>query len=192
MEIKDYALIATTLIAIFSFFWGILENSKRRKFEKANKVFDNKYNAYKSFLSKIDELNVFGRKNNKVDFNNLLNIKYSDSVDVFQEKINTLHKDLLENLSNSLEPIKIMESEINVFYLDASEDVKFLLEKYRTFLIEFKTYLNKTHDAIIEIINGNPLIDFPKEPILEGGEDFLNKIKLQMRKEIQEYYSKKF
>jgi len=146
MEIKDYFIIG---LGLLGWFWGIIQFRLNRKYQKADKVIDKRFEVYSNFMNKLDEMSLNMRK----DPNATYGISTELMTEVLtgdEEQINNallkFNENLLKTTKSSLQPMMIVNSELNKLKLVASEKLLPKINEYKTlvndFTNEFQTVLN--------------------------------------------------
>lgn len=68
MENKDYFIIG---LGILGWIWGIIQFRLNRKYQKADKAIEKRFDVYSKFMNQMDEMSLNMRKKPKCDIWNL-------------------------------------------------------------------------------------------------------------------------
>lgn len=146
MDTKDYFIIG---LGILGWIWGIIQFRLNRKYQKADKVIEKRFEVYSNFMNQMDEMSMNMRKNP--------NATYGISTEFMAEmltgdetRINNallkFNENLLETTRDSLQPMMIVNSELNKLKLVASEKLLPKITEYKTlvndYTNEFQSVLN--------------------------------------------------
>ena len=146
MDTKDYFIIG---LGILGWIWGIIQFRLNRKYQKADKAIEKRFEVYSNFMNQMDEMSMNMRKNP--------NATYGISTEFMAEmltgdetRINNallkFNENLLETTRDSLQPMMIVNSELNKLKLVASEKLLPKITEYKTlvndFTNEFQSVLN--------------------------------------------------
>ena len=151
METKDYFIIG---LGILGWIWGIIQFRLNRKYQKADKAIDKRFEVYSNFMNQMDEMSL----NMRTDPNATYGIStefMSEVVTGDEDRINNAlikkKKKLLETTRNSLQPMMIVNSELNKLKLVASQKLLPKITEYKTlvndYTSEFQTVLNKLSNS---------------------------------------------
>lgn len=146
MDTKDYFIIG---LGIIGWIWGIIQFRLNRKYQKADKAIEKRFEVYSNFMNQMDEMSMNMRKNP--------NATYGISTEFMAEmltgdeyRINNallkFNENLLETTRDSLQPMMIVNSELNKLKLVASEKLLPKITEYKTlvddYTSEFQFVLN--------------------------------------------------
>ena len=151
METKDYFIIG---LGILGWIWGIIQFRLNRKYQKADKAIDKRFEVYSNFMNQMDEMSL----NMRTDPNATYGIStefMSEVVTGDEDRINNalikFNEKLLETTRNSLQPMMIVNSELNKLKLVASQKLLPKITEYKTlvndYTSEFQTVLNKLSNS---------------------------------------------
>lgn len=116
----------TIIIALVG--WGVasIQSRKNRKLEKANKLADRRFEAYNSFLVKMD---IIAQEMNKLPHvilnemtNSLLSSMMNDHEDT-EKALVSFNEKLVSFVVDSLKPVSIMKQELSSLKLVASQQM---------------------------------------------------------------------
>ena len=151
METKDYLIIG---LGVLGWIWGIIQFRLNRKYQKADKAIDKRFEVYSNFMNQMDEMSL----NMRTDPNATYGIStefMSEVVTGDEDRINNalikFNEKLLETTRNSLQPMMIVNSELNKLKLVASQKLLPKITEYKTlvndYTSEFQTVLNKLSNS---------------------------------------------
>lgn len=151
METKDYFIIG---LGILGWIWGIIQFRLNRKYQKADKAIDKRFEVYSNFMNQMDEMSLNMRKDPNATYG--ISTEFmSEVVTGDEDRINNalikFNEKLLETTRNSLQPMMIVNSELNKLKLVASEKLLPKITEYKTlvndYTSEFQTVLNKLSNS---------------------------------------------
>jgi hypothetical protein len=151
VETKDYFIIG---LGILGWIWGIIQFRLNRKYQKADKAIDKRFEVYSNFMNQMDEMSL----NMRTDPNATYGIStefMSEVVTGDEDRINNalikFNEKLLETTRNSLQPMMIVNSELNKLKLVASQKLLPKITEYKTlvndYTSDFQTVLNKLSNS---------------------------------------------
>lgn len=151
METKDYFIIG---LGILGWIWGIIQFRLNRKYQKADKAIDKRFEVYSNFMNQMDEMSL----NMRTDPNATYGIStefMSEVVTGDEDRINNalikFNEKLFETTRKSLQPMMIVNSELNKLKLVASQKLLPKITEYKTlvndYTSEFQTVLNKLSNS---------------------------------------------
>ena len=121
MEIKDYFIIG---LGILGWIWAIVQFRLNRKYQKEDKAIEKRFEVYSNFMNQMDEMSL----NMRTDPNATYGIPTEFMAEMLtgdEERINEallkFNQNLLETTKSSLQPMMIVNSELNKLKLVASE-----------------------------------------------------------------------
>lgn len=151
MENKDYFIIG---LGIIGWIWGIIQFRLNRKYQKSDKAIDKRFEVYSNFMNQMDEMSLNMRKDPNATYG--ISTEFmSEVVTGDESRINNalikFNEKLLETTKNSLQPMMIVNSELNKLKLVASEKLLPKITEYKTlvndYTSEFQTVLNKLSNS---------------------------------------------
>ncbi len=151
MENKDYFIIG---LGIIGWIWGIIQFRLNRKYQKSDKAIDKRFEVYSNFMNQMDEMSLNMRKDPNATYG--ISTEFmSEVVTGDESRINNalikFNEKLLETTRNSLQPMMIVNSELNKLKLVASEKLLPKITEYKTlvndYTSEFQTVLNKLSNS---------------------------------------------
>jgi len=146
MENKDYFIIG---LGILGWIWGIIQFRLNRKYQKADKAIEKRFDVYSNFMNQMDEMSLSMRKNPNATYG--ISTEFmAEMLTGDEDRINNallkFNENLLETTRDSLQPMMIVNSELNKLKLVASEK---LLPK----IIEYKTLVNDYTNEFQSVLN---------------------------------------
>ncbi|SFU54342.1 hypothetical protein SAMN05216480_106172 [Pustulibacterium marinum] len=146
METKDYFIIG---LGILGWIWGIIQFRLNRKYQKKDKAIEKRFEVYSNFMNQMDEMSISMRKNPNATYG--ISTKFmAEMLTGDEERINNallkFNENLLETTRDSLQPMMIVNYELNKLKLVASEK---LLPK----ITEYKTLVNDYTNEFQSVIN---------------------------------------
>lgn len=146
METKDYFIIG---LGVLGWVWAIIQFRLNRKYQKADNAIEKKFEVYSNFMNQMDEMSSNMRK----DPNATYGISTEFMAEMLigdEERINNallkFNENLLKTTRKSLQPMMIVNSELNKLKLVASEKLLPKINEYKIlvndFTNEFQTVLN--------------------------------------------------
>ena len=145
MEI-DFLIIG---LGLLGWIWGIVQYILTRRNQKKDKAIEKRFEVYSSFMDKADEIS----QNMRSDPNRLYGVSTDfmtkiltgDEKDTNQALID-FNSELINNMKRSLQPIMILNQEMNKFKLVCSDRLLPKIEEYKKlandFVDEFQIVLN--------------------------------------------------
>jgi hypothetical protein len=146
MENKDYLIIG---LGVLGWVWGIIQFRLNRKYQKSDKAIDKRFDVYSNFMNQMDEMSLNMRKDPNTTYG--ISTEFmSEMLTGDEERINDallkFNQNLLETTKNSLQPMMMVNSELNKLKLVASEKLLPKINEYKTlvndYTNEFQTVLN--------------------------------------------------
>lgn len=146
MENKDYLIIG---LGILGWIWGIIQFRLNRKYQKSDKAIEKRFDVYSNFMNQMDEMSLNMRKDPNMTYG--ISTEFmSEILTGDEEKINDallkFNENLLETTKSSLQPMMMINSELNKLKLVASEKLLPKINEYKTlvndYTNEFQTVLN--------------------------------------------------
>jgi hypothetical protein len=193
METKDYFIIG---LGILGWIWAIIQFRLNRKYQKEDNAVEKRFEVYSNFMNQMDEMSFKMRK----DPNAIYGIStefMSEMLTGDQERINgallKFNENLLETTRSSLQPMMIVNSELNKLKLVASEKLLPKIVDYKTivndYTNEFQTVLNSLSSSTDLEYNAKQLQSIRHEERGKKMTELWQEIEHLMRNEI-DYYKK--
>ena len=121
METKDYLIIG---LGLLGWIWGIIQFRLNRKYLKSDKALEKRFDVYSIFMNQIDEMSLSMRTDPKMTYG-ITNDFMAEMLTYDEERINNallkFNSDLLEITKKSLQPMMIVNQELNKLRLVASK-----------------------------------------------------------------------
>jgi hypothetical protein len=193
MEVKDYLIIG---LGILGWLWGIIQFRLNRKYQKEDKALEKRFEVYSNFMNQIDEMSLSLRKDPKTTYG-IPTEFMSEMLSGNEEKINSallkFNENLLETTRKSLQPMMIMNSELNKLKLVASTKLLPKINEYKTLVND---YTNE-FQVVLDSLSSSKDVEFNARQLQSIGHEERNKrmgivwneIESLMRDEI-DYYKK--
>lgn len=193
MENKDYFIIG---LGILGWIWGIIQFRLNCKYQKADKAIEKRFEVYSHFMNQMDEMSMNMRKNPNATYG-IPTEFMAEMLTGDEERINNallkFNQNLLETTRDSLQPMMMINSELNKLKLEASEK---LLPKINEYKILVNDYTNEFQSVLNSLSTKNDL-EFNSKQLQSIGHEERGKrmgelwqeIEILMRDEI-DYYKK--
>lgn len=147
METKDYLIIG---LGILGWIWGIIQFRLNRKYQKSDKAIEKRFDVYSNFMNQMDEMGLSMRTDPKMTYG-ISNEFMSEIVTGDEGRINNallkFNAELLEATKKSLQPMMIINQELNKLKLVASDKLLPKINEYKSivndFTDDFQSVLNK-------------------------------------------------
>jgi hypothetical protein len=193
MEIKDYFIIG---LGISGWIWGIIQFRLNRKYQKSDKAIEKRFEVYSNFMNQMDEMSLNMRKDPNTTFGIptefMSEILTGDETQINNALIK-FNENLLETTRNSLQPMIIVNSELNKLKLVASKKLLPKINEYKTlvndFTNQFQTVLNSLSISNDLEYNAKQLQSIQHQEREERMAKLWPEIENLMREEI-DYYKK--
>ena len=193
METKDYLIIG---LGLLGWIWGIIQFRLNRKYLKSDKALEKRFDVYSNFMNQIDEMSLSMRTDPKMTYG-ITNDFMAEMLTYDEERINNallkFNSDLLEITKKSLQPMMIVNQELNKLRLVASKKLLPKINEYKTIVND---YTNDFQSVLNKMSTSNDLEKNTKELQSMGHEergkrmgDLWLEIENLMRDEI-DYYKK--
>lgn len=193
MENKDYFIIG---LGILGWIWGIIQFRLNRKYQKADKAIEKKFDVYSNFMNQMDEMSLNMRKNPNATYG--ISTEFmAEMITGDEDRINNallkFNENLLETTRDSLQPMMIVNSELNKLKLVASEKLLPKITEYKTlvndYTNEFQSVLNSLSTKNDLEYNAKQLQSIGHEERGKRMGELWQEIETLMRDEI-DYYKK--
>lgn len=193
METKDYFIIG---LGILGWIWAIIQFRLNRKYQKLDKATDKRFEVYSNFMNQMDEMSLSMRNDPNMTYG-ISNEFMAEVINGDEERINNallkFNQKLLEATKNSLQPMMIVNQELNKLKLVASEK---LLPKINEYKVLVNDFTNEFQAVFNKLSNSNDL-EYTAQQLQSIGQEERGKkmtelwqnIEILMRDEI-DYYKK--
>lgn len=193
METKDYFIIG---LGILGWIWGIIQFRLNRKYQKADKAIEKRFEVYSNFMNQMDEMSMNMRKNPNATYG--ISTEFmAEMLTGDEDRINNallkFNENLLKTTRDSLQPMMIVNSELNKLKLVASKKLLPKITEYKTlvndYTNEFQSVLNSLSTANDLEYNAKQLQSIGHEERGKRMGELWQQIETLMRDEI-DYYKK--
>jgi vacuolar-type H+-ATPase subunit E/Vma4 len=193
METKDYFILG---LGILGWIWAIIQFRLNRKYQKLDKATDKRFEVYSNFMNQMDEMSLSMRNDPNMTYG-ISNEFMAEVITGDEERINNallkFNQKLLESTKNSLQPMMIVNQELNKLKLVASEKLLPKINEYKVlvndFTNEFQTVLNKLSNSNDLEYTAQQLQSIGQEERGKRMTELWQNIEVLMRDEI-DYYKK--
>lgn len=147
LEAKDIIL---AVIGVLGWTWGIVQFILTRRNHKRDKALEKRFDVYSAFMNKSDEINQNMRTDPKMIYG-ITNEFYSKLINGDEQEINQalidFNSELIEFTKKSVQPIMILNQELNKLKLVCSDRLLPKIEQYKRiandYNDEFQIVLNR-------------------------------------------------
>jgi hypothetical protein len=193
MENKDYFIIG---LGILGWIWGIIQFRLNRKYQKSDKALEKRFDVYSNFMNQMDEMSLSMRTDPKMTYG-IGNEFMAEMLTGDEERINNallkFNSDLMETTKKSLQPMLIVNQELNKLKLVASNKLLPKINEYKLivndFTNDFQSVLNKMSSSNDLEQNAKELQSIGQEERAKQMTELWQEIEQLMRDEI-DYYKK--
>ena len=193
MDTKDYFIIG---LGILGWIWGIIQFRLNRKYQKADKAIEKRFEVYSNFMNQMDEMSLNMRKNPNAIYGIPTELM-TEMLTGDEKRINNallkFNENLLETTRDSLQPMMIVNSELNKLKLVASEKLLHKITEYKAlvndYTNDFQSVLNNLSTKNDLEYNAQQLQSIGHEKRAKRMEELWTEIESLMRDEI-DYYKK--
>jgi Mg2+ and Co2+ transporter CorA len=188
----DFGHIILIFISLISGIYSIIQSRKLRKYQILDRTYEKKHAAYSKFITKLDELQnglrpslseTFKRPENLFE-KMMLAENEEDTVQAFLG----LNTHMIKYMDKALEPVLILKGEINSLYLDSSDEMVTMIDRYKELADTLHTNTSNTLNLAYPT-NVDQATSRWNEILQNDGwqemADLSKKMITQMRKEIQ-------
>ncbi len=146
LELKDILIFS---IGILGWVWAVIQYILTRRYQKRDKALEKRFEVYSNFMDKADEISQNMRTDPKMIYG-ITTEFYSKILNGTEEETNQalidFNSELLEFTKKSVQPLMILNQELNRLKLVCSEDLLPKIEEYKKiandFNDEFQIVLN--------------------------------------------------
>lgn len=193
MDTKDYFIIG---LGILGWVWGIIQFRLNRKYQKTDKAIEKRFEVYLNFMNQMDEMSMNMRKNPNATYGistEFIAEMLTEDEDRINNALLKFNENLLETTRDSLQPMMIVNSELNKLKLVASEKLLPKITEYKTlvndYTNEFQAVLNSLSTKNDLEYNAQQLQSIGHEERGKRMSEIWLEIETLMRDEI-DYYKK--
>jgi hypothetical protein len=193
VEINDYFIIG---LGILGWIWGIIQFILNRKHQKADKAIDKRFEVYSNFMNQMDEMSLNMRKDPNATYG--ISTEFmSEMLTYDEDRINNallkFNENLLETTKKSLQPMMIVNSELNKLKLVASEKLLPKITEYKTLVND---YTNE-FQAVLNNLSNSKDLEYTAQQLQSIGHEERGKKMVELWQEIEslmrdeiDYYKK--
>ncbi len=135
LESIDIGHIILVIMSLIGGIYSIIQSRKLRKYQIADRNYEKRHSAYSKFITKLDELQNGLRPSLAETFRTpenffekmMLAETEEDTVQAFLG----FNNHMIKYMDKALEPVLIMNGEINSLYLDSSDEMVTMIERYK-------------------------------------------------------------
>lgn len=193
METKDYLLIG---LGLLGWIWGIIQFRLNRKYQKSDKAIEKRFDVYSNFMNQMDEMSLSMRNDPKMMYgigNEFMAEIMTGDENRIDSALLKFNADLLETTKKSLQPMMIVNQELNKLKLVASDELLPKINEYKSivndFTEDFQSVLNRMSISNSLEQNAMELQSIGQVERSEKMTKLWQDIELLMRNEI-DYYKK--
>ena len=133
-------IIMAGIIGVAGWTWGIIQFFINRRYQKRDKALEKRFEAYQSYMKKIDELTIQMRTDPNTTFNTMKSI-FPDLIDDDPDKVKDglikLHENLLDLSKKSTHAYAIVNHELNNLLLVCSDELLSTIQEYKQLFNEY-------------------------------------------------------
>ncbi|SHL83886.1 hypothetical protein [Flavobacterium xanthum] len=193
METKDYLIIG---LGLLGWVWGIIQFKLNRKYQRSDKALEKRFDVYSNFMNQMDEI-IFNMRTDPQMTYGIGNEFMEEVLTGDEIRINNallkFNSDLLETTKKSLQPMMIVNQELNKLKLVASNKLLPKLNDYKRivndFTNDYQTVLNRMSNSNSLEQNANELKSIGQVERGNQMTELWQEIEQLMRDEI-DYYKK--
>lgn len=133
-------LIITIVIAIGGWAFGFYQMFKNREWLKKDLLANRRYDAYSSFMKKLEEITESIRNNPNMIYgitNDFMRTILNGTPENIDDAVWQYNQKLLDFVKTSTQPLLIINQEINPLLLIASDELKGKLNCLKTIIVDF-------------------------------------------------------
>lgn len=146
LETKDILLIS---LGLLGWIWAVIQHILNRRNQKRDKALEKRFEVYSNFMDKADEISQNMRSDPKMIYG-IATEFYSKIINGNEEEMNQalidFNSELIEFTRKSVQPLMILNQELNRLKLVCSDKLLPKIEDYKTlandFNDEFQLVLN--------------------------------------------------
>lgn len=133
-------LVITIIIAFGGWGLAIYQMIKNRNWQKKDLLANRRYDAYSSFMKKLEEINESIRNNPNMIYgvtNDFMRTILNSAPENIDDAVLQYNQKLLDFVKTSTQPLLIINQEINPLLLIASDELKGKLNCLKTIIVDF-------------------------------------------------------
>lgn len=147
LETKDILLIS---LGLLGWIWAVIQHILNRRNQKKDKALEKRFEVYSNFMDKADEISQNMRSDPKMIYG-IATEFYAKIINGNEEELNQVlidfNSELIEFTRKSVQPLMILNQELNRLKLVCSDKLLPKIEDYKTlandFNDEFQLVLNR-------------------------------------------------
>lgn len=193
METKDYLIIG---LGLLGWVWGIIQFKLNRKYQRSDKALEKRFDVYSNFMNQMDEISLNMRTDPQMTYgigNEFMEEVLTGDENRINNALLKFNSDLLETTKKSLQPMMIVNQELNKLKLVASNKLLPKLNDYKRivndFTNDYQTVLNRMSSSNSLEQNANELKSIGQVERGNQMTELWQEIEQLMRDEI-DYYKK--
>lgn len=181
MENKDVVLAG---IALLGWSWAVIQFFLNRKNQKRDKALEKRFEVYSAFMIKADEINQNLRTDPKMIYGiytDFMGRLMSADENEMNQALLDFNNELIELTKKSVQPIMILNQELNKLKLICSNQLLPKIEEYRQLSIDF----NEECQIVLNHISSNKDINITAKELENIGHSERAKMIASLWKEIE-------
>jgi hypothetical protein len=148
MEQKDILLI---ILAFLGWSWGIFQFFINRSNQKKDKLTDRRFEAYVSYMKKVDELMTNVRTDPNMIYGistDFMRIALTGDEELINNALLEFNEKLLDFVKKATEPIMILKQELNPLLITCSKELGIKIEELIYLSTDFNNEMQKALSQI--------------------------------------------
>ncbi|MCR5697039.1 MAG: hypothetical protein K6G73_08715 [Marinilabiliaceae bacterium] len=144
-------MIVTIIIAIVGWAFAFYQMIKNRNWQKKDMLANRRYEAYQTFMKKLDEITGTIRNNPNAIYGvpkDLMTTLIEGDDNVINEALVEFNQKLVEYVKESVQPLIIINQEINPLLLIASDELMLKLNRLKALIEDFYNEVQNCLSAI--------------------------------------------
>lgn len=144
-------MVVTIIIAIVGWAFAFYQMIKNRNWQKKDMLANRRYEAYQTFMKKLDEITGTIRNNPKAIYGvpkDLMTTLIEGDDNVINEALVEFNQKLVEYVKESVQPLIIINQEINPLLLIASDELMLKLNRLKALIEDFYNEVQNCLSAI--------------------------------------------
>lgn len=144
-------MIVTIIIAIVGWAFAFYQMIKNRNWQKKDMLANRRYEAYQTFMKKLDEITGTIRNNPNAIYGvpkDLMTTLIEGDDNVINEALVEFNQNLVEYVKESVQPLIIINQKINPLLLIASDELMLKLNRLRALIDDFYNEVQNCLSAI--------------------------------------------
>jgi hypothetical protein len=132
--------IISIILALGGWGFGLYQLFKNRDWQHKDLLANRRYEEYHNFMKKIEEINVSFRNNPNMIYGistDFINSLYNKNPEEIDEALSKYNQKLLDYVKSSIQPLLIINQEINPLLLIASDELIIKLNRFKELISDF-------------------------------------------------------